>query len=274
MQYMISLIVLTGIACAPQPAPPAHPAPADSTASSVPPDRGWEHAPAPGSGSDEHAASGPGSEEDPAPAPAAEQDPAPDSTPAAQAPGGELAALEQGMVEEINRLRQDPRAFARALSTYRTYYDGPFLRLPGQQVPLRTFEGVAAVDEAIAAARKGKPARPLRSSPGLSRAARAHAQEIGRAGSIDHAGADGTSPFARMKRHGVVVGMSGENIGTGHAEADIMVMDLFIDDGVSSRGHRANLIEPSYGVVGVGCAPHRAYHIVCVMDFAEDFTEQ
>ena len=298
MQYIVALIALASSACTPRPAPqavppspptvtPASPAPAASATGSHAPEAAPAGAPvaapgrAPGGtpASEASSASDEASGARDAEAPATKT-PA-TKTPAAEAPapggaeaGGGLAALERGIVEEINRVRRDPRAYARALSTYRTYYDGAFLRLPGRQVALRTFEGVAAVDEAIAVARKGKPARPLRASPGLSRAARAHAQEIGQAGSIDHTSADGAGPFARMKRHGEVAGMSGENIGTAHTEADIMVMDLFIDDGVPSRGHRDNLLEARYGVVGVGCAPHRTYDIVCVMDFAEGFTAQ
>lgn len=197
---------------------------------------------------------------------------------ASKAPAGKggdgLSDMERGIAEEINRLRRDPRAFARVLTTYRGYYDGPLLRLPGQSMAIRTFEGVAAVDEAIAVARKSKRRGPLALSAGLSRAARAHAREIGQAGTIAHQGRDGSSPFDRMQRHGRVLGRSGENIGTGHGDAATMVIDLFVDDGVANRGHRVNLMEPRYQVVGVGCAPHRDYGTVCVMGFAEGFEEQ
>ncbi|WP_428264133.1 CAP domain-containing protein [Haliangium sp.] len=181
-----------------------------------------------------------------------------------------MSALERGIVVETNRLRRDPRGYAAVLKRWRGYYDGPFLRLPGQ-VALQTFEGVAAVDEAIAVARRTEAIPVLEVSAGLSRAARRHAEEIGRAGTIDHRGADGSGPFDRMRRHGEVFGMSGENIGTGHDVAAHMVVDLFVDDGVASRGHRDNLLEGRFRIVGVGCAPHRHYGTVCVFDFAESF---
>jgi uncharacterized protein YkwD len=132
---------------------------------------------------------------------------------------------------------------------------------------------VAAVDEAIDAARRAPRLPELRLSAGLSRAARAHAAEIGRLGTVDHDGRDGSEPLQRMERHGRVTGLSGENIGTGWGGADVMVLGLFIDDGVEGRGHRVNLLERDYRVIGVGCAPHRRFGTVCVLDMAAGFRE-
>ena len=84
----------------------------------------------------------------------------------------------------------------------------------------------------------------------------------------------GSLPHERMERYGKLRGLSGENIGTGHADARTAVIDLFIDDGVSSRGHRDNLLEPKYKLVGVGCAAHTQWQIICVMDFAAGLREK
>lgn len=227
--------------------------------------------------------------ETPRPGPAARPEPRPEPAPAPapargddEPPAGDAPAradsmseLERAVAEEINRMRRNPRAWAAALQRYRGYYDGRFLRLPGSDIPIQTFEGVAAVDEAIAAARASKPLPELRVSPGLGRAARDHAKEIGAAGSIDHFGKDRSSPFDRMKRHGRLDGTAGENIGTAiHGAGELVVIDLFVDDGIASRGHRKNLLSPRYHVVGVGCAPHKAYGTICVLDFAEGYEER
>jgi uncharacterized protein YkwD len=206
-----------------------------------------------------------------APRPAEPAGPAEDVPPASK----DMASLERGIADEINRLRRNPRAYAASLQRYRGYYDGAFLRLPGSDIPIQTFEGVAAVDEAIAAAKRSKPVPELELSAGLSRAAREHARELGKAGTMDHSGKDGSSPFERMRRHGEMDGMAGENIGTAmHNRAEFSVIDLFVDDGVQGRGHRKNLLTPRYKVVGVGCAPHRAYGTICVMDFAEIYRDR
>jgi hypothetical protein len=211
--------------------------------------------------------------DDPRPEPASPDDRAAGEDPPARADS--MAELERAIAAEINRMRRAPKAWVPTLQRYRGFYDGRFLRVPGNDIPIQTFEGVAAVDEAIAAARASKPLPEMRLSPGLSRAARAHAKEIGAAGSIDHFGKDGSGPFDRMARYGRVDGMSGENIGTAmHGAGELVVIDLFVDDGVQGRGHRKNLLSPRYHVLGVGCAPHRAYGTICVLDFAEGFEER
>ena len=191
---------------------------------------------------------------------------------AARRPAG-MSQFEAGVAAAAARLRRDPAWLVAALTRYRERYRGRRLYLPGVDAAILTVEGVAAVDEALAAARRVRPRPGLRLSPGLSRAARDHAREIGRAGTLDHNGRDGSEPHQRMARHGRVGGLSGENIGTGWGDAEAMVLALFVDDGVRSRGHRVNLLEPEYRAVGVGCAPHRQYGTVCVMDLAGEFRE-
>jgi Cysteine-rich secretory protein family len=186
---------------------------------------------------------------------------------------GSASAFEAGVAAAVNRLRRDPAGFAAALGRHRQNYQENYLYLPGVDSPIITVEGVRAVDEAIAVARRLKPRPELRLSPGLSRAARDHAIEIGRHGTVDHDGRDGSQPHQRMDRHGRIQGLSGENIGTGYGDAATMVMSLFIDDGIRSRGHRVNFLEPEYGTFGVGCAPHRRFGTVCVIDFAAGFRE-
>jgi hypothetical protein len=222
--------------------------------------------------------SGPDGEEESGPGPEPEADPDPGPEVAASAAANEgrgagLTPFEAGVVTAVNRLRRDPRGYAGQLERHRRNYQQNYLYLPGLDAPILTVEGVRAVDEAIAAARRARPRAELRVSPGLSRAARAHAVEIGRAGTVDHDGRDGSQPHQRMERHGRVVGLSGENIGTGWGGPAVMVMSLFIDDGVVGRGHRVNLLESEYRVFGVGCAAHKRFGTVCVLDLAAGYRE-
>ena len=47
-----------------------------------------------------------------------------------------------------------------------------------------------------------------------------------------------------------------ENISYGKETALGIVLQLLIDDGVASRGHRKNLFGESLGTVGVACDTH------------------
>ncbi len=66
------------------------------------------------------------------------------------------SALEQAFLEEVNRARTNPKAYADRLEEIKQYYDGNEFKLPGQS-PIRISEGVEAVDEAIEFLRNADP---------------------------------------------------------------------------------------------------------------------
>jgi len=185
------------------------------------------------------------------------------------APGPKLGRT---ILAEVNALRRDPKAYARVLRSYRPLYDGALLRLPGRD-PIRTREGVKALDEAIRVLERLKPRRPLAWSAGLARAAADHAADIGPRGRLDHQGRDGKWPHQRMARYGRLFGTGAENLDFGFSDARGVIVHLLIDDNVPDRGHRKNLIDPTFRQVGVACGHHKIYRVVCVMDFAEAYGE-
>lgn len=182
-----------------------------------------------------------------------------------------LRALEDGIVAELNRLRGNPAAYAEDLAGFGKLYRGDTVTVPGY-LGVRTREGTVAVEDAIGVARSTRSMPPLARSPGLSRAARAHAYKLGHAGVLTP-GSDDTSPHDRMIQYGRVRGMFAENVGAVYREARLMVLEQFVDDGVESRVHRYNMIGPMFRVAGVGCSPHPRYDVVCVMSFVEAFQE-
>lgn len=42
---------------------------------------------------------------------------------------------------------------------------------------------------------------------------------------------------------------------------------------VPSRGHRQNIFNPTFNVVGIAFGSHSKFHSMCVIDFAHDFIE-
>lgn len=184
-----------------------------------------------------------------------------------QASLASLRKLEDDILAEINRLRANPPAYADTVDGFRVFYRDDVVYIPGHP-PVRTEEGTAAVDDAVVMARATAPMPPLARSPGLTRAARAHAYELGRGGA-----ASGGSVMLhhRMQAYGRVQGMFAENVSTLYREANVAVLNLFVDDGVESRANRYNMLGPMFRVAGVGCAPHARYEVVCIMDFAEVF---
>ena len=181
--------------------------------------------------------------------------------------------LEQEIVREINLARQHPKKYALFLERQKPYYVGKFIKRPGEPSIL-TNEGISAVNEAIRFLKSAKPIAPLKLSNGMSRAAMDHVKDQGKRGTLGHQGSDHSSPGDRVNRYGTWRLAVGENISYGRGKARDIVMGLIVDDGVPSRGHRENLFDPRYRLVGVACGQHKTFRVMCVIDFAGDFIEK
>jgi uncharacterized protein YkwD len=184
-----------------------------------------------------------------------------------------LSPLEQAVVYEINKARTAPKEYASLLEQYKKYYDRKLVRLPGE-TPILTKEGVGAVAEATRFLHSVKPIRPLTPSKGMSSGARDHVRDQGSSGSSQHKGSDGSQPWDRVNRYGIWEKSIAENIACGSDKARYIVMFLIIDDGVSSRGHRKNIFNPDFRVIGVACGHHATYRAVCVTTFAGGYKEK
>ena len=186
---------------------------------------------------------------------------------------GYLSSLENAIVYEINMARTNPKGYASLLGKWKRYYDGKLLKIPGETI-LMTQEGVTAVNEAIGSMRSTNPASRLTPSKGMSSGARDHVTDQGSSGLSQHKGSDGSQPWDRVNRYGTWEKSIGENIAYGSDKARNIVMHLIIDDGVSSRGHRKNIFNPDFRVIGVAYGPHPTYRTVCVMTLAGGYKEK
>lgn len=184
-------------------------------------------------------------------------------------------ALEQNLARrvlaEINLARSEPRIFADFLREFRGQFRGKNYQLPNSTTRVRTSEGVKAVDEAIKFLDRQKKMPPLSWSGGLAVAAADLAVEQGRSGDTGHVGRQSRGMRERIERHGQWEKSIAENIGYGPENPRNMVMQLIIDDGVPSRGHRKNTFSTAFNVAGVACGPHPYFRNMCVIDFAGGF---
>lgn len=194
------------------------------------------------------------------------------ATLAAQAPAPpQPSALEKAVVQELSEARWRPKVYAKHLKALRDLFEGTLWNLPGQ-VPLRTQEGVAAVDEAIAFLEQVEPVGPLRFNVGLFRAAREHARDQGLHGGEGHTGSKGSHLRERLARQGSGALAFGECIAYGPDEARMIALQLIIDDGVPDRGHRRSIFNVDFHHAGAAMANHPLWGHVCVIDFADGFT--
>ncbi|MEL6354835.1 MAG: CAP domain-containing protein [Cyanobacteria bacterium J06627_28] len=180
------------------------------------------------------------------------------------------AALEQNILLEHNRIRQNPQSYIPILEAHLARMDanGNLPNACGQNCTLITQEGQSAVREAIAFLQNQSPMGPLDTSPAIAQAAKGHAQYQQTTGTVGHSSADGSTFAQRLNRAGITNVTMAENIAYGPTTAQEVVMNLVIDDGVASRGHRTNIFTAELSLAGVGCDAHRVYGSVCVIDYA------
>jgi hypothetical protein len=148
-------------------------------------------------------------------------------------------AVEQLEVELINRARANPTAEA-------------------VRFGIDLNEGLPAGTISTAS----KP--PLAINPYVTDAARKHIQWMIDQDVYSHTGASGSDPKSRMSSAGyafVIPSSAGENIGYRGTTPSVpdpvttaarIHQDLFVDAGISGRGHRKNLLSTSFKEVGPG----------------------
>jgi uncharacterized protein YkwD len=155
--------------------------------------------------------------------------------------------LEGAVLDEINFARTRPLDYAQSLR-----------RGPRSE----------AVDEAVDFLERQTPLAPLTWEPRLAASAAWLAADQGPSGGVSHTGSDGTRPMQRAQRQGLWSGIVAEEISLGEQGDRDVVRQLIVDLGVAGRPHRRDLFSPVLKLAGVGCAPHRSYGTICVVDLS------
>jgi len=176
------------------------------------------------------------------------------AAPAAQA---QERSLDRDVLRELNLARTQPQAYARALQ-----------ELANRSRASGAYDDPAAFSEAVDFLMRQPALPPLGADEALVGAAVSHADSQGREGGFGHQSRGGESLGDRLHRHGAYSMMMAEDISYGYANPREVVLQLIVDAGVPSRGHRANIFNPAFREAGVACGPHRVYGAMCVVDFA------
>jgi len=189
------------------------------------------------------------------------------AAPQAPLPGPAMAAT---VLDEINRLRAQPAAYAEELKAYRATMKGMVAYPEGYPNGVTTSEGAAAVDDAIDYLSHQQPMGPLSPSPLLTRTADALVSDQAKNGGAGVLTSDSRDASARSQALGGGVYV-GEVIGYGPLNARDMVRHMLIDDGAKRRDHRDLIFSQLFGYVGAACAPHPTYRSVCAVDLSQTF---
>lgn len=184
-----------------------------------------------------------------------------------------LSELEKAVLSEMNLARTSPRQYAAYLEAWRKFFNGKTFRQPGSP-SVETVEGVSALEEAIKYLNSATPLPPLQLSKGMCLGAKDQSFDQSKSGDVSHQGKDGSFSWDRVGRYGQWKTPVSENIAYDGGTAREIVINLIIDDGIPSRGHRNNIFNSSYLVTGVSCGKHPLFGGMCVCTFAGGFTEK
>ncbi len=181
---------------------------------------------------------------------------------------GYLSPLEKEIILEINLFRSNPAQYAeKYIAPLAKNYQKNILQYPGD-MPIKTVEGVKALHECVRELKKATPKPILYPSEGLTNAAEDHCRDQSKTGRTGHIGSDNSNLKARVDRYGKWKVRIAENIAYGNTSARQVIIFLLIDDNVKNRGHRINMLNPDFKLVGVSTGSHPEYSTMCVMDFA------
>ena len=172
--------------------------------------------------------------------------------------------LEMQVITEVNKCRSNPPLYAEdVLEPFLASMDNGVFEFNGQL--LLTYEGAAAVTEAIKVLKSTSVLSTLTYSEQLHLLAKDHCDNQVGSGTTGHERAGNISFQDAARKFGL--SGCGECISYGFNDPQYILIQLLVDDGVKSRGHRDAILDPKYTKLGVSCGPHIKFDHMCVLDF-------
>jgi len=101
----------------------------------------------------------------------------------------------------------------------------------------------------------------LKADPELSEVARTHSRDMFARGYFAHISPEGKSPFDRMNEAHVNYLTAGENLALAHS------LSIAHNGLMNSPGHRANILNPAFGRVGIGILDGGFYGLMVSQEF-------
>ena len=102
---------------------------------------------------------------------------------------------------------------------------------------------------------------PVAADPEMAEVARRHSADMFERGYFSHNTPEGTDPFARMRAGGVTFRTAGENL------ALAPTLAIAHNGLMNSPGHRANILRPQFGRLGIGVLDGGRYGLMITQNF-------
>ncbi|MEO1438721.1 MAG: CAP domain-containing protein, partial [Bacteroidota bacterium] len=163
-----------------------------------------------------------------------------------RASGDFLKPRERAMVNEINQLRNNPKAYIGYIEDYKRRFRATYA---GNDERIETE--LTAADELIRTLRETPTLEKLLANRTLYELAKQHGAVIKLRNYPGHIGLDGSYPWERIKRADPTFGDGAENIVAGLSTIRDAIIVLLIDSQIPERDNRMALLNPDF--VYVAC---------------------
>jgi uncharacterized protein YkwD len=165
----------------------------------------------------------------------------------------------------MNKVRADPKLIIPELEATVKQFKGKLLGYK------KTKEGASAYTELINFLKVQKPLSSMTWSNGMAAACQKFIDKAGPVGTLSHTGPDGSTLKTRINAEGNWKKNLGENLSYGSQDGKKSLIQLMVDDGTASRGHRKNIFSEKFNVVGIAIGVHKRYRFMTCNDFAGGF---
>ena len=174
----------------------------------------------------------------------------------------------QKVIEEVNKIRLNPKTYSNKIRGYLSCFQGNVLRIP-KQPGLMTQEGPSAYREAADFLLSLPKLQPLTLDNALTSAAQEMANELSHYDEFEQM--NNINRESILEKYGHYEGQFGESTDFGSMTPEMVVVNLLVDDDNKSRSNRKMLFKETYRKIGCGSAPHNTYKSVTVIMFATNF---
>lgn len=172
------------------------------------------------------------------------------------------------LIDEINKVRKDPKAFAEKLLGYKQYFEGNYLVLPGSDSKVETQEGFQAYEEAANILKGTDPLPELSPSKGLGKIAADFLEKIKETDPDKIGEIDLNSLIAK---YGSFSGTFENIIEFGNNAPDLIVTNCIVCDGNPERENRSILLSKDLLKVGMAFGAHVTYGYCTILISCTDF---
>ena len=174
------------------------------------------------------------------------------------------------VIEYFNMVRSNPKKFASIIREYKQYFKGKVLRVPNSKVGIMTKEGADAFEEAAKYLDSVKAINTVKYNVGLTHVAKEVVDAAAKTDDINSL--DELDMDAIFEKYGKFVGAFSRAMDFGSKDSKMVIINLIVCDGDSSRGQREGIFNNELKEIGVWTGKEKTYGQCTSIATATKFT--